>query len=74
MNQRLRAIGVVAGMLAIGVSATLLFKLAITYISVEAVPYVIGGVIMLACLYFLYGIALAQIRYEDKLKELVDRK
>jgi uncharacterized membrane protein YGL010W len=74
MNQKLRAVGVVAGMLAISISAILLIKLAITYISVEAVPFVIAGLLISACLYFLYCIALAQIRYEDKLKSMVDKK
>jgi hypothetical protein len=74
MNQKLRAAGVVAGMLAISVSAVLLIKLAFTYITPEAAPFVIGAVGLGICLYVLYSIALAQIQYEDKLKSMVDRK
>ena len=74
MNQKLRAVGVVAGMLAISVSAVLLIKLAFTYITPEAAPFVIGAVGLGICLYVLYSIALAQIQYEDKLKSMVDKK
>jgi hypothetical protein len=74
MNQKLRAAGVVAGMLGIGLSAILLVKLAFTYITPEAAPFVVGAVLIGACVYVLYRIALAQIQYEDTLKNLVDRK
>lgn len=69
-SQRLRAAGVVTGMLAISVSALLLIKLAVTYLSVETAPVVIGAVAMAFLLYSLYRIALSQIQYEDKLKDL----
>ena len=74
MNQKLRAVSRVSGMLAAVSIGVLLVKLAITYISVEAVPYVVGISLLAVCFYFLYSIALAQIRYEDKLKDMVDRK
>ena len=74
MNQKLRAIRRVTGMLAAVSIGVLLVKLAVTYISVEAVPYVVGILLLATCVYFLYSIALAQIKYEDTLKNLVDRK
>ena len=74
MNQKVRAVGVVAGMLAISTLVVLSIKLAFTYITVEAAPFVVGGVLMLVCLYILYSIALTQIRYEDQLKRMVDKK
>lgn len=74
MNQRLRAVGVVAGMLAISVSAVLLLKLAFTYITPEAAPFVLGAIGIAICLYILYSIALAKIQFDDKLKDMVDRK
>ena len=74
MNQRLRAVGVVAGMMGISVSAILAIKLAFTYITPEMTPFVVGGILISACLYVLYRIALAQIQYEDRLKDMVDRK
>lgn len=74
MNQKLRAIGVVAAMLAISVSVVLLLKLAFTYITPELAPFVLGAVGVGICLYVLYSIALAKIQFDDKLKEMVDRK
>ena len=74
MNQRLRAIGVVAAMLAISVSTIILLKLAFTYITPELAPFVLGAVGVGICLYILYSIALAKIQFDDKLKEMVDRK
>ena len=72
-SQRLRAIGIVAGMLAISVSSLLLIKLAITYISIEIVPVVLGAVALAFLLYSLYCIALSQIKYEDKIKEITQK-
>ena len=70
MNQKVRAVGVVAGMLAISVSVLTLIKLAVTYISAEMAPVVLGVVVLGFLLYVLYSIALSQIQYEDKLKDL----
>ena len=69
-SQKLRATGVVAGMLAISVSSVILIKLAVTYISAEMAPVVLGAVTMAFLVYMLYRIALSQIQYEDKLKDL----
>jgi ABC-type transport system involved in Fe-S cluster assembly fused permease/ATPase subunit len=68
-SQRLRAIGIVAGMLAVTTTIILAIKLAVTYITAELAPYVAGGLALMIVLYLLYTIALAQVRYEDKIKE-----
>jgi threonine/homoserine/homoserine lactone efflux protein len=70
-SQRLRAIGIVAGMLAVSVSVMLVLKLAFTYLTVETAPYAAAVVILSGAVYLLYSIALSQVRYEDKLKEIV---
>jgi ABC-type transport system involved in Fe-S cluster assembly fused permease/ATPase subunit len=69
-NQRLRAVGIVAGMLAVTTTIIVTIKLAITYITTELAPYVAGGLALAIVLYLLYTIALAQVRYEDKIKEI----
>jgi len=69
-SQRLKAVGIVAGMLAVTTTIILAIKLAITYITAEMAPYVAGGLALMIVLYLLYTIALAQIRYEDKIKEI----
>ena len=63
----------VAGMLTVSVLIMLALKLAFTYITVETAPYAAAVVILSGAVYLLYSIALAQIRYEDKLKEIAQK-
>jgi hypothetical protein len=72
-SQRLRAVGMVAGMLAVSVSVMLALKLAFTYLTVETAPYAAAVVVLSGAVYLLYSIALAQVRYEDKLKEIAQK-
>jgi threonine/homoserine/homoserine lactone efflux protein len=72
-SQRLRAVGTVAGMLAVSVSVMLALKLAFTYLTVETAPYAVAVVVLSGAVYLLYSIALAQVRYEDKLKEIAQK-
>jgi hypothetical protein len=69
-SQRLRAAGIVAGMLAVSTTIIVAIKLAITYITAESAPYVAGGLALVIMLYLLYTIALSQVQYEDKIKEI----
>ena len=69
-SQRLRAVAIVAGMLTVSVSVVLALKLAFTYLTAETAPYAVAVVILSGAVYFLYSIALAQVRYEDQLKEI----
>jgi hypothetical protein len=69
-SQRLRAAGIVAGMLAVCTAILVVLRLAFTYLTEEMMPYVAGGLALMIVLYLLYTIALAQIRYEDKIKEI----
>jgi threonine/homoserine/homoserine lactone efflux protein len=72
-SQRLRAAAIVAGMLAVSVSVMLALKLAFTYLTVETAPYAVAAVVLSGAVYLLYSIALAQVRYEDKLKEIAQK-
>jgi threonine/homoserine/homoserine lactone efflux protein len=72
-SQRLRAVAMVAGMLAVSVSVILALKLAFTYLTVETAPYAVAVVVLSGAVYLLYSIALAQVRYEDKLKEIAQK-
>lgn len=69
-SQRLRATAIVAGMLTVSLSVILALKLAFTYLTVETAPYAAAVVVLSGAVYLLYSIALAQVRYEDKLKEI----
>jgi threonine/homoserine/homoserine lactone efflux protein len=72
-SQRLRAVAIVAGMLAVSVSVILALKLAFTYLTVETAPYAVAVVVLSGAVYLLYSIALAQVRYEDKIKEITQK-
>jgi threonine/homoserine/homoserine lactone efflux protein len=72
-SQRLRAVAIVAGMLTVSVSVILVLKLAFTYLTVEMAPYAVAVVVFAGAVYLLYSIALAQVRYEDKLKEIAQK-
>jgi hypothetical protein len=72
-SQRLRAAVMVAGMLTVSLSVVLALKLAFTYITQDMLPYVAAGLALLIALHILYKIALAQVRYEDKLKEIAQK-
>lgn len=74
MNQHLRAVGVVAAMLAISISTVVGIRLAFEYFTPSMIPFVFGATGIGICLYALYSIALAKIQYDDALKEMVDRK
>jgi threonine/homoserine/homoserine lactone efflux protein len=69
-SQRVRAVAIVAGMLTVSLSVILALKLAFTYLTVETAPYAAAVVVLSGAVYLLYSIALAQVRYEDKLKEI----
>ena len=64
---------IVAGMFAVSASVLLILKLAVTYITSDIAPFVVGGVLLAGLLYLLYSIALAQVKYEDKIKEITQK-
>jgi threonine/homoserine/homoserine lactone efflux protein len=72
-SQRVRAVAIVAGMLTVSLSVILVLKLAFTYLTVETAPYAAAVVVLSGAVYLLYSIALAQVRYEDKLKEIAQK-
>jgi threonine/homoserine/homoserine lactone efflux protein len=72
-SQRLRAVAMVAGMLTVSVLVMLALKLAFTYLTVETAPYAVAVVILSGAVYLLYSIALVQVRYEDKIKEIAQK-
>ena len=73
MKQELKAVGMVVGLVALATSVTLIIRLVLTNISTEAVPYILGAGFVGIALYTLYSIFLAQIKYEDKIKEIAKK-
>ena len=73
MKQKLKAVGMVASMVALATSTVLLIRLVLTNISTDTVPYIVGAGFLGIALYTLYSIFLAQIKYEDKIKEIAKK-
>jgi hypothetical protein len=74
MNQHLRAGAMTAGMMIIVLATTAFFHFLSTVVTANMVPMIVIGVGITACIFCIYTVFLAQIRYEDTLKRMVDRK
>jgi ABC-type Fe3+-siderophore transport system permease subunit len=73
MKQQLRAVVKLTGILAVATLVVSLVRLALTNINPMNIPYVVGSVMLGIALYTLYTIFLAQVKYEDKLKEIAKK-
>lgn len=74
MNLKVKAVLIVAGLLSSAVAAIIAIRLALTYISLEMLPNLFMGAALAIALYTLYSITLDRLKYEAKIKEMVDRK
>ena len=70
MNIKVKAGLVVAGIIATSVAVVTLLKLVVTYLSSETMPLVLVSLALGLAIYTLYSVALAQLKYEEKLKQL----
>ena len=74
MNQYLRAGLLTAGMIAIVVAMTGFFHFLSTVVTPDMVPLIVICLGITSCIFLIYTVFLAQIRYEDSLKRMVDKK
>ena len=74
MNQYLRAGLLTAGMMAIVVAVTGFFHWLSQVVTPDMVPTIVIGAGITACVICIYTVFLAQIRYDDWLKRMVDKK
>ena len=74
MNLKLKAGLITAGMLSTAIAAIIAIRLAITYISVDILPQLFMGAALAIAIYTLYDITLTNLKYNQKLKDMVDRK
>ena len=74
MNQHLRAGAMTAGMIAIVLATTAFFYFLSTVVTANMVPMIVIGAGITACVICIYTVFLAQIRYDDWLKRMVDKK
>jgi len=74
MNQYLRAGLLTAGMMAIVVAVTAFFHWLSRVVTPDMVPLIVISLGITSCIFLIYTVFLAQIRYEDSLKRMVDKK
>ena len=74
MNLKIKAGLIVAGILSSAIATIIAVRLALTYISLEMLPNLFISAALSIALYTLYSITLDRLKYETKIKEMVDKK
>jgi hypothetical protein len=74
MSQYLRAGLLTVGMIAMVVAVTGFFHFLSRVVTPDMVPLIVIVLGITACVFGIYNVFLAQIRYEDTLKRMVDKK
>ena len=72
MNLKVKAGLITAGLLGTAITTVLATRLALTYISVEMIPHLLMGLGLAICIYTMYDITLTKLKYNQKLKDMVD--
>jgi xanthine/uracil permease len=73
MNQYLRAGAMTAGMMAIVVAVTGFFHWLSRVVTPDMVPMIVICLGITSCIFFIYMMFLAQIRYEDEVKKIAKK-
>ena len=74
MNQHLRAGAMTAGIMAVCVATSAFLHLVSTYVTADIMPTIVITLGTGVCIFVIYSIFLARIRYEDAIKSSVDQK
>ena len=69
-NQKARATLATIGLVALTVVATATVQLVATYLDRETIIKGVSGIVLLFLLYTIYGLFLAKIQYDDKIREI----
>jgi hypothetical protein len=73
MNQYLRAGALTAGMMAIVVAVTGLFHWLSQVVTPDMVPLIVIWAGITSCIFLIYTVFLAQIRYQDEVKKITKK-
>jgi hypothetical protein len=73
MNQYLRAGLLTAGMIAIVVAVTAFFHWLSRIVTPDMVPLIVISLGITSCIFLIYTVFLAQIRYEDAVSKIVKK-
>ena len=72
-NQQARALVATMAMTALVVAVTAVVQLVTTYLDRETIMQGLAGIVLLVLLYTVYGLFLAKIQYDDKLREIAQK-
>ena len=72
-NQKVRAVLATVGLVALTVVVTAIVQLAITYLDRDTIVKGLAGIVLLFLLYTIYGLFLAKIQYDDKLRKIAEK-
>ena len=73
MNQYLRAGLLTAGMIAIVVAVTAFFHWLSTVVTPDMAPLIVISLGITSCIFLIYTVFLAQIRYEDSFNKITKK-
>ena len=74
MNQYLLAGALTAGMIGMVLAVTGFFHWLGQTVTSDIMPMIVIGLGITSCIFLIYTVFLAQIRYDDWLKRMVDKK
>jgi uncharacterized membrane-anchored protein len=74
MHQHLRASLMTLCLLALVTAVAVFFRVMASLVSAEMIPIIVAVLGIGVCIYLIYMMFLTQIRYEDRLTRLVDKK
>jgi uncharacterized membrane protein len=72
-NQKARALVATVAMTALVVVVTAVVQLVATYLDRETIMQGLAGIVLLVLLYTVYGLFLAKIQYDDKLRKIAEK-
>jgi len=72
-NQKARALVATAAMITLVVAVTAIVQLVTTYLDRETIMQGLAGIVLLFLLYTIYGLFLAKIQYDDKIREIAKK-
>ena len=70
MSLKLKALLILVGTICIAVAGILTLDYIVTNVAMETIKTALAGIIGVILLYFMYGIILGQLEYEQKVAEI----
>ena len=69
-NQKAKAVAKTAAFVAVIVGVSIILQLVAAYLDRDTIMKGLAGIVLLFLLYTIYGLFLAKIQYDDKIREM----